>query len=49
MTTKPAWQEILKESGEGEKKKKKRPKATKTREDQRTASETPTVQVTQWH
>ena len=27
---------------------KKRPKATKTRKDQRTSPETPTVQATQW-
>ena len=41
MTTEPDNQEILKG--------KKRPKATKTRKEQRASPETPTLQVTQWH
>ena len=48
VTTKPALQEIYGGLSEGRKteRKKKRPKATKTREDQRTPPETPTLQAT---
>ena len=48
VTTKPALQEILRGNLSGEKRqgKKKRPKATKTRKNQRTPPETPTLQAT---
>ena len=44
MTTKPTLQEILRGLSEGRKDEKK--KATKTKKDQRTLSETPTQQTT---
>jgi len=45
LTTKPTLQTILKHTLSG----KERPKATKTRKEQRTSTETPTLQVTQRH
>ena len=51
MATKPALQEILRgDSLRGEKMKqnKKRQKAAKTRKDQRTPPEIPTLQAAQW-
>ena len=46
VTTKPALQEILRGLLRVEKTKQKRPKATKTRKDQRTPPETPNLQAT---
>ena len=48
MTIKPALQEILRGTLLGEKRqgKKNTPEATKTRKDQRTPPETPTLQAT---
>ena len=50
VTTKPALQEILRETlWRKDKTKQKRSEAIKTRKDQRPSSETPTLQKTQWH
>ena len=45
MTNKPAMQEILKRTLRGG----KLPKAIKTKKEQKTSPETPTLQVTQGH